>query len=257
MLTIIVPVFNEESVIAEFHERITQVMKASAIAHEVFYIDDGSIDSTGKILDGLGARVVHLSQNRGYGAALKIGITRSASEHIAIIDCDGTYDPGDLPVLFAHMDACDMAIGKRTTKFGMRAVSKMDFTDHSFLRRFIRDSRSQFGSSHFQTRSCHGFHETAAQRIFVYQHNHHGFAVSSQERAVHSRKLRQTRRDLKNSSCQVVSRIFHAYRPNHDSVRTAQILFTFQFYRRRHRNRFFNTGHPSGKPCASINTHDY
>jgi len=124
MLTIIVPVFNEEKAISRFHGRMIDAMNASGIDYELLYVNDGSADATGSLLDGVKARVVHLERNRGYGAALKMGIMRCASEFIAIIDCDGTYDPGDIPLLFKHMDSGDMIIGRRPPHYGIRTVPK-------------------------------------------------------------------------------------------------------------------------------------
>jgi len=124
MLTIIVPVYNEEKAIKQFHQTITGAMQSSAIAYELVYVNDGSIDATGAILKDLGAHVVHLDQNRGYGAALKIGITQCTSPVVAIIDCDGTYDPADIPLLFKHMDDADMVVGRRPAHLGIRTFPK-------------------------------------------------------------------------------------------------------------------------------------
>jgi glycosyltransferase involved in cell wall biosynthesis len=124
MLTVVVPVYNEETALRQFHRTMTGVMDASGIAYELLYVNDGSTDASGALLDELGAPAVHLERNRGYGAAIKVGIARSYGEHIAIIDCDGTYDPRDIPVLFGFMDKNDMVVGRRPVSSGIRTVPK-------------------------------------------------------------------------------------------------------------------------------------
>lgn len=124
MLTIIVPVYNEESVIPGFHKQMIAAMDASGIAYELLYVNDGSTDGTGQVLSGLGAHALHLERNMGYGAAIKVGIKNSSSETLAIIDCDGTYDPGDLCTLHRLMDKSDMVVGDRPRKKGLRSLSK-------------------------------------------------------------------------------------------------------------------------------------
>jgi glycosyltransferase involved in cell wall biosynthesis len=124
MLTIIVPVFNEEPAIPGFHEQMTDAMGKSGIAYELLYVNDGSTDCTEQLLSTLGAKVVHLERNMGYGAAIKVGIKNSTSETLAIIDCDGTYDPYDLIKLHRLMDKSDMVVGQRPPQKGLRSLSK-------------------------------------------------------------------------------------------------------------------------------------
>lgn len=128
MLSIVIPVFNEESAIASFHQRLAAAMDTAAIDCEIIYVDDASTDGTAALLDGLanGARVsvIHLECNAGYGGALKVGITAAKSDQIAIIDCDGSYDPADIPVLWKQMENSDMVVGRRPSKFSLRNFSK-------------------------------------------------------------------------------------------------------------------------------------
>ena len=122
MLTIIVPVYNEERAIGPFHHHLIDAMKTGSVACEILYVNDGSTDATAAVLDGLGANVLHFDRNRGYGAALKAGIARCVSEFVAIIDCDGTYDPRDIPKLFNALENNDMVIGCRPRSWGLRTI---------------------------------------------------------------------------------------------------------------------------------------
>jgi glycosyltransferase involved in cell wall biosynthesis len=55
-------------------------------------------------------------RNRGYGAALKTGITAATFDVIAITDADGTYPPRYLPALLEKLEQADMAVGARIGK---------------------------------------------------------------------------------------------------------------------------------------------
>jgi len=71
MLTVVVPVYNEETALRQFHRTMTGVMDASGIAYELLYVNDGSTDASGALLDELGAPAMHLERNRGYGPQSK------------------------------------------------------------------------------------------------------------------------------------------------------------------------------------------
>jgi glycosyltransferase involved in cell wall biosynthesis len=72
----------------------------------------------------LGVPFIFHDRNMGYGAAIKSGIMNSTGDLIAIIDCDNTYDPAEIPKLYAEMASCDMAVGKRPRRHGIRNWSK-------------------------------------------------------------------------------------------------------------------------------------
>ncbi len=67
LLTIVVPCFEEEETIPEFHQRITRVVKRLSVSCEILYVDDGSKDRTADILrhyqDGSSVRYLSLSRN--------------------------------------------------------------------------------------------------------------------------------------------------------------------------------------------------
>ena len=123
-LTIIIPVYNEVSTVQGFHEKLSTALAQKNILPCILYVDDGSTDGTGKLLDQLGSQVIHLEHNTGYGAAIKKGIRRTTTELIAIIDCDDTYDPNDLIRLYEAMEGNDMVIGQRPKEHGVRYLAK-------------------------------------------------------------------------------------------------------------------------------------
>ncbi|MEE9614777.1 MAG: glycosyltransferase family 2 protein [Thermodesulfobacteriota bacterium] len=120
--TIIVPVFNEEEGVVPFLEGLLKALAAPPeAALEVIVVDDGSTDSTAEKLGDLkGITVLSHKHNRGYGAALKTGIRRSAHDTIVIIDADNSYDPADILKLLPHMEKNDMVVGRRPVVPGGR-----------------------------------------------------------------------------------------------------------------------------------------
>jgi glycosyltransferase involved in cell wall biosynthesis len=80
----------------------------------VIVVDNGSHDATAEVARRLGARVV--SEPRlGYGAAVQAGLDAATSDHVAVMDGDGSFDPAELPGLLAAVVAgeCDLALGRR------------------------------------------------------------------------------------------------------------------------------------------------
>lgn len=80
----------------------------------VIVVDNGSVDSTADVARGLGATVVYEAV-AGYGAAVQAGILAATTPLVAVLDGDGSMDPGDLPELVSVVSsgAATMAIGRR------------------------------------------------------------------------------------------------------------------------------------------------
>jgi glycosyltransferase involved in cell wall biosynthesis len=110
---IVIPAYNERDGVAPTVGRVRGVMEATPYSYEIVVVDDGSTDGTGDQAEKTGARVIRLSGNRGYGAALKAGILRSQSDLVVITDADGTYPPETIPQLLTCMRDAEMAVGAR------------------------------------------------------------------------------------------------------------------------------------------------
>jgi glycosyltransferase involved in cell wall biosynthesis len=101
-LTIVVPVFNEESTVRQ----VLDALVAQPIPGEVeiIVVDDGSTDRTKEILQATwhSSHVcVRHEVNRGKGAAVRTGISRASGTHLLVFDADSEYDPADIPNLIA------------------------------------------------------------------------------------------------------------------------------------------------------------
>jgi glycosyltransferase involved in cell wall biosynthesis len=113
-ISVLVPAFNEERVVAETVERVKAVLERCGVDHEVIVIDDGSSDATAQRAAGTGARVLRHPTNGGYGRALKTGMRAAGGEWIAILDADGSYPIEALPSLLERVPEFDMVVGART-----------------------------------------------------------------------------------------------------------------------------------------------
>jgi glycosyltransferase involved in cell wall biosynthesis len=100
LLSVIVPVFNERSTVAEVIRRIRRVDLPVDV--EVIVVDDGSSDGTDKVLEALGdstVRVINHPHNKGKGAAIRTGLETIRGDLVLVQDADLEYDPADWPKL--------------------------------------------------------------------------------------------------------------------------------------------------------------
>jgi glycosyltransferase involved in cell wall biosynthesis len=123
-LSVIVPVFNEENAIEESVKSLLKIKNSNLDQNiEIIFVNDGSTDKTTEILKNLSRnedqlKVVSYDDNRGYGAAIKMGVKHASSELIAITDADDTY-PNHRLSEFLEMtikEDYDMLVGSRVGK---------------------------------------------------------------------------------------------------------------------------------------------
>jgi glycosyltransferase involved in cell wall biosynthesis len=109
MLSVIVPVYNEEESLPELYAQVRPVMEAIGRPWELILVNDGSRDGSAGVLDRLAAedarvKVVHFRRNAGQTAAMMAGIDFASGEVIIPMDADLQNDPADIPRLLAKLE---------------------------------------------------------------------------------------------------------------------------------------------------------
>ena len=107
MISIIIPIFNEEDNILKLYESI--INSLSGINYEVLIINDGSTDNSENIIIGITKKnqkfkLISLRRNYGQTAAMQAGFDRAQGEIIIPMDGDLQNDPKDIPRLIKKID---------------------------------------------------------------------------------------------------------------------------------------------------------
>lgn len=112
-LTILMPCLNEAAAVAGCVREAVEYLKSHEIAGEVLVADNGSSDNSRELAAEAGARVITVVE-RGYGNALRGGISAAKGQYIILGDCDGSYDFSDLdPILEKLRQGWHLVIGDR------------------------------------------------------------------------------------------------------------------------------------------------
>jgi len=109
LLSVIVPVYNEEENLTEFVDRLMPVLEELDQAFEIIIVNDGSKDKSGAILDEMASensaiRIVHFKRNFGQTTAMMAGMDYASGDVMIPIDADLQNDPVDIPRLLARLD---------------------------------------------------------------------------------------------------------------------------------------------------------
>ena len=130
-LSVVVPAYNEQEVIAETHRRLRAACAAVVGEDfEIVYVNDGSRDDTWPMLQEIAARdgnvvAVGLSRNFGHQLALSAGLELCRGERILMIDADLQDPPELLGEMMARIDAgADIVYGKRSERLGETAFKR-------------------------------------------------------------------------------------------------------------------------------------
>jgi glycosyltransferase involved in cell wall biosynthesis len=120
MVSVIVPLFNEEKNLRLLFEKIHSTLSKQVWDFEVIFINDGSTDDSASVLDSLQkdypdiVRSIHLLRNYGQTAAMSAGIDESKYCIIVPMDADLQNDPNDIPALVEKLqDGYDVVSGWR------------------------------------------------------------------------------------------------------------------------------------------------
>lgn len=129
-LSVVVPCYNEQEVLPEFHRRLDAVLSALGLPWEVVYVNDGSRDGTLEVMRTLQAgrpqvAIVDLSRNFGKEIAMTAGLDACVGDAVVVIDADLQDPPEVIPQLVAEWRAgFDMVYARRDSRLGETALKK-------------------------------------------------------------------------------------------------------------------------------------
>ncbi|HEY8992729.1 MAG TPA: glycosyltransferase family 2 protein [Candidatus Microsaccharimonas sp.] len=217
LLSVIVPVFNEEGGIVHFHESLVSALeKIDAIRYEIIYSDDGSTDQTASILHQIAkndhsVRIISLSRNFGKEYALTAGISQARGDALITIDGDGQHPVSTITDFVQKWrDGAQVVVGVRkntTHRFGFKTLRSKVFyklfnsitgeqllsgaTDFRLIDREVQQAFLQLGESDRITRGLIDW--LGFDRTFIY------FDVLSRDHGSASYNTRQLTRLAVNS----------------------------------------------------------
>ena len=119
MLSVVIPIHNEELSILPLYDRLTAVMEGVRKPYEILFVDDASTDRSLDLLANLvetdhRLKVIRLRRNFGQTAALSAGFDEAQGSVVITLDGDLQHAPEDIPALLAKIDeGYDIASGWR------------------------------------------------------------------------------------------------------------------------------------------------
>lgn len=145
LISVVVPVFNEQEVLPELHRRLVEVLKALPLAYDIIYVNDGSRDGTLEIMHTLRetdpcVAILDLSRNFGKEIAMTAGLDHARGDAVVVIDADLQDPPELIPELVRYWHkGYDVVYAKRTSREGETWLKKA--TAALFYRLIKRISR--------------------------------------------------------------------------------------------------------------------
>jgi glycosyltransferase involved in cell wall biosynthesis len=131
MLSIAIPIHNEEHSILPLYDRLTSVLEQSRRSYEIIFVDDASSDKSFELLANLvetdgRLKVIRLRRNFGQTAALSAAFHEAKGDVIIAMDGDLQHAPEDIPALLAKIDeGYDIASGWRKNRVDNAIMRKI------------------------------------------------------------------------------------------------------------------------------------
>lgn len=146
MLSVVVPLFNEEENVAPLCEEIAAALIGRPF--EIILVDDKSTDATLSRIPKLPhIRVIEFEKNTGQSGAMYAGIHASSGEILILMDGDRQNDPADIPRLLAELDkGFDLVCGYR--------AQRKDTFSKRLTSRFANAIRSRFTKDGVRDTGC-------------------------------------------------------------------------------------------------------
>lgn len=138
LISIVVPAYNEEAVLVEFHNALDKALSDHPSDLEIIYVNDGSTDNTLDVINSLRSgdnriTLIDLSRNFGKEIALSAGLHKAAGDAVVVIDADLQDPPGLIPALIQEwQNGYDVVYARRIRRMGESMLKKT--TAHFFHR---------------------------------------------------------------------------------------------------------------------------
>lgn len=145
LLSVLIPVFNEEDVIDLCFQRVNEVMSATAYSYEIVFVNDGSNDRSWEKLSALAESTpyvgaINLSRNFGKEHAMTAGLEHVKGDAVIILDADLQDPPEIIPQFIEYWNqGFDNVYGRRRVREGEHWIKKA--TAHAFYRFMQKISR--------------------------------------------------------------------------------------------------------------------
>ncbi|HUX55349.1 MAG TPA: glycosyltransferase family 2 protein [Bacteroidales bacterium] len=154
MLSLVIPIFNEETLIDELVKRTVAAVESFIMDYEVIFVDDGSSDqSLKKILDwqrkNKSIKVLSLSKNFGHQAAYTAGLEHAKGDLVAMMDGDLQDPPELLSEMYRKIkdEKFDIISGKKIGRKGNKGRNFYAFLFHLFFKRIGEiDNMKNYGN---------------------------------------------------------------------------------------------------------------
>lgn len=131
VLSVIVPLYNEQEVIKETSRRLTETLNLTGESWEIIFVDDGSSDSTNALAHEICSadnrfRLITFSRNFGHQCAITAGMERAFGQAVVVIDAD-LQDPPEviLEMLSRWREGYQVVYGRRVSREGESIFKKL------------------------------------------------------------------------------------------------------------------------------------
>ena len=129
MISIVIPVYNEQESLRPLHAEIAAVAEREKLDLEILFVDDGSTDGSWQVIRELSQQhaAVHglrFRRNFGKAAALSAGFRTAHGEIILTLDADLQDDPAEIPRFLAALEQCGPNGSRLDVVSGWKRVRK-------------------------------------------------------------------------------------------------------------------------------------
>lgn len=154
MLSIIIPVYNEELTIGNIIDRTKNALRQIGLPYEIIVVDDHSRDKSLVVAGRYGVEVFSLKEHLGKGYVLRAGFAKAKGDIVVTLDSDGSHRPEELHEVLAPVlkNKADLVIGSRylnhkrvaTRKLNAFGVKVFNYLINLFTGVAVTDSQSGY-----------------------------------------------------------------------------------------------------------------